>query len=283
MRTWIFTLICLTGILIPANVEAQTNVKKAFNDLLKSSDVEYTETHSLDKDTDTGVKESQSDIYKFTLPASRFKLIENIQKAFKEDESKAYSLSGGTADKNSQQIQLAVGNGKGEGVYINPPGYDYYYACYLAPKNEDKSGIYRYAYGINWKKSDNKIEGMIVVTYATTLKHRQASSYSMQQLGMPLQPLEGYEIGNTASTWFNTMVSYIQALSKLSNEGIGSGGHQVLAAKIYKQAQLSQKIKGLSEDDKDAARELLKTMLSDSKRYTPLTIQLLNSALINIK
>ena len=280
MRTRIFKLICLIGILIPLNGVAQTNVQKAFKELLKCSDIEYSETHTLDKDADTGIKESQSDIYSFTLPASRFKLIENIQKAFKEDESKAYSLSGGKADKNSQQIQLAVGNGQGAGVYINPPGYDYYYACYLAPKSEDNSGIYRYAYAINWKKNKDKIEGNLVVTYATTLKYRQNNSYSLQQQVQGLRPLEGHVIGNTASTWFNTMVAYIQALS---SEGMVSNGQQVLAAKIFKHAQLSSTLKELKNEDKDAVRELLKTMLSDSKRYDPLTIQLLNSALVNIK
>ncbi|MDE6338823.1 MAG: hypothetical protein K2K97_03430 [Muribaculaceae bacterium] len=281
MRTRIFKLMCLIGILMPMYGEAQTNVQKAFNELLKSSDLEYSETHTLDKDTETGVKESQSDIYNFTLPASQFKLIENIQKAFREDENKAYSLSGGRADKNSPQIQLAVGSGQVSGVYINPPGYDYYYACYLAPKSEDESGIYRYAYGINWRKSKDKIEGMLAVTYATTLKYRQSSSYSTQQYVQSLTPLGGYAIGNTASTWFNTMVSYIQTLS--SEDAAGSNGQQVLAAKIFKQAQLSQTLKGVSDEDKNAIRELLKTMLSDTSKYDPLAIKLLNSALINIK
>lgn len=280
MKTAIFKLICLIGILIPLNGMAQTNVQKAFNDLLKCSDLEYSETHTLDKDANTGVKESQADIYRFTLPASRFKLIENIQKAFKEDESKAYSLSSGRADNTSAQIRLAVGDGLGDGVYINPQGYNYYYACYLAPKSEDKSGNYRYAYAINWKRNEDKIDGSLVVTYATTLKHRQAASYTLQHSGQLLQALEGYEIGNTAKTWFNTLVSYIHALS---NEGMGSSGQQVLAAKIFKQAQLSQTLKGVSDEDKDAARELLKTMLSDSKKYDRITIQLLNSALINIR
>ena len=111
MRTKFFKLIVLLGVLIPLCSSAQTNVKKAFDELLKSSDVQYSETHSLEKDTETGVKRSQCDVYNFTLPASRFRLVENVLKAFKEDEDKAYALSSGTADKNSGKIVLAVGNG----------------------------------------------------------------------------------------------------------------------------------------------------------------------------
>lgn len=272
MRTRIFKLICLIGILIPLNGKAQTNVQKAFNDLLKSSDVEYTESHNLNKDVDSGLKESQYDIYRFTLPASKFKLVENILKAFKTDEDKAYSINEGKADKNSSQIRLAVGNGDGAGVLVNPQGYYYYYALYLAPKSEDKSGIYRYAYAINWKKGKDKIEGELIVTYATTLKYRQNKVSS----GLNYLPM------NTSENWFSKMVTYIQALS---NTEPMSSGQQVLAAKIFKQAQLCQTDKGISQEDKEAVRDLLITMTSgsDKNKYDSLTKRLIERSLSIIK
>lgn len=273
MRTRILKFICLIGILIPLNGKAQTNVQKAFNELLKNSDVEYTETHSLNKDVETGIKESQCDVYRFTLPASKFKLVENILKAFKTDEDKAYSINEGKSDKNSQQISVAVGDGSGSGVLVNPHGYNYYYALYLAPKSEDITGNYRYAYAIYWKKGKDKVEGALIVTYATTLKYRQNQAYSYTGLNY-------LQVNTTDENWFSKMVNYIQALS---NTNANSAGQQALAAKIFKQAQNSQNIKGLSEGDKDAARELLKTMMSERDKYDSLTIQLLNSALVNIK
>ncbi|MDE7437221.1 MAG: hypothetical protein K2M93_01930 [Muribaculaceae bacterium] len=273
MKTKIIALLSLLALLLPLSTTAQTNVQRAFNELLKNSDVEYTESHSLNKDAETGVKESQYDVYSFTLPASKFKLIENILKAFKTDEDKAYSINEGKSDKNSQQISVAVGDGSGAGVLVNPHGYNYYYALYLAPKSEDKSGNYRYAYAMYWKKGKDKVEGTLIVTYATTLKYRQNRAYSNSGLNY-------IQVQTTDENWFSKMVNYIQALS---NTNANSAGQQALAAKIFKQAQSSQNIKGLSEGDKDAARELLKTMISERDKYDSLTIQLLNSALANIK
>ena len=269
MRTNFFKLIVLLGVLIPLCSSAQTNVKKAFDELLKSSDVQYSETHSLEKDTETGVKRSQCDVYNFTLPASRFRLVENVLKAFKEDEDKAYALSSGTADKNSGKIVLAVGNGNGSSPTINPNGYDYHYALFLAPKSEDNTGCYRYAYAINWKKNKDKVEGSLIVTYATTLKYRQEATNKVV-----------YSNGSNPENWFTTMVAYMGALSE---QAANTVGQQTLAAKIFKQAQLSQNLKGISETDKEAARELLKAMISDTDKYDPLTLQLLKSAFSNLK
>lgn len=272
MKTKIFTLLSLLGLWLPLSLTAQTNVKKAFNELLNNSDVEYTETHSLNKDVETGVKESQCDVYHFTLPTSKFKLVENILKAFKTDEDKAYSINEGKADKNSQQIQVAVGDGSGSGVLVNPQGYNYYYALYLAPKNEDLTGNYRYAYAMYWKKGKDKVEGALIVTYATTLKYRQNQAYSYTGLN--------YLQVATNESWFNQMVTYIQALS--STKAMSSG-QQVLAAKIFKQAQKCQTEKGLSQDEKQAARDLLATMIAEKNKYDSLTRQLLESSLSIIK
>lgn len=270
IKTFLVKLLCVAAILSPLCSSAQNDVRKAFDELLKSSSVEYSETHSMSKDSSTGVKESQSDVYTFTLPAANIKLVDNILKAFKSDESKAYSISGGKADKGSARINLAVGDGRGRGVLINPIGYDYYYACFLAPKKEDKDGIYRYAYGINWRKKKDKIEGTLVVTYATTLKYRQEASKSRGAMMI---------VGAPADSWFETMVTYMRTLSRNNS----TSNQEFWAARIYKLAQSSQSLKDLSNDDKTAARELLKSKIDGTEKFTPTTRQLLISALNSIK
>ncbi len=47
---------------------------------------------------------------------------------------------------------LAVGNGEKAGVCINTPECEYIYSLFLAPLADDPKGIYRYAYGMNYKK-----------------------------------------------------------------------------------------------------------------------------------
>ncbi|MDE5967964.1 MAG: hypothetical protein K2G64_02555 [Muribaculaceae bacterium] len=257
--------------LLPGIVTGQTNVKKAFDALLKSSDVTYTESHSLDRDVTSGVKEAQSDVYNFTLPESKIALVNNIVKAFKADEAQAYNISSGRTGKNESSVSLAVGQDTGSGVSISAPGREYIYACFLAPKKENPSGKYRYAYALSWEIKNRKINGKLVVTYATTLKHRQSTIS-----GNGLVYLNGYPISaDSSDDWFNTMMTHIQGLTTNNVRA-----RNLLAAKIYKLAQSSQTSKTISKEDKEAVREVLKSQVSG---FDPVTDSLLQQALVNIK
>ncbi|MDE6207279.1 MAG: hypothetical protein K2M55_05680 [Muribaculaceae bacterium] len=279
MKTTMIKVICrmavlAVAVLAPVVVSAQTNVRKAFDELLKSSAVELTESHSMEKDVTTGIKESQCDVYKFTLPASKQSLVDNIIKAFKSDEDKAYSVSSGLTDKNGIPIQIAVGDGKGSGVHVNPAGYNYYYALFQAPTQEDSKGKYRYCYAINWKKSKDKIEGTLFVTYATTLKYRQSLSQARQLTYLP-----GYETSDSLDGWFNKMVTYTQTLAVSTPHS-----RPVVAAKIYKLAAKTQTDTSISVADRNAARELLKIHADNSdNRYDKQTVTLLEQAISIIK
>lgn len=271
MKKKILALLIVFGVMISFNGNAQQNVKKAFDELLNNSNKEYSETHELGRDPETGVKISQADVYKFTLPASKFKLVENVLNAFKADQNSAYSMSQGRSDKYSRQIRLDDGYNR-EGILINPSGYEYEYACYLAPKSEDKTGNYRYAYGINWKKNKDNIEGTLVVTYSTTLKYRQNQSV----------PKVYYNSGKNADKWLTTLVTYIQTLTN-EDEDDNVNTRQIIAAKLFKHAQLSQTDKGITVEDKTTARELLKTLMGEKNKFDKVTNQLLDSSLTAIK
>ena len=244
--------------------QGQTNVKKAFEALLDSPDVKYTETHSMSKDPNTGQKESQIDTYDFKLPASKVALVNNIVKAFKADEKEAYTYSSGDKGKHSITINLAVGDGKSEGYAINPDDQSYVYACYLAPKDEDPTGNYRYAYGMKWKEEKGEIEGSLVVTYATTLNYRQTEGAII--------------IHSPKQDWFSNFTSLVIGLQRTS--GLS---RQSVSSKIFKAAQESQTSKDVTAEEKEAAREVLKSLLSDTKKYDEITMRLLNQALVSIK
>lgn len=270
--------ICLLLALTPFCLSAQTNIAKAFDKLINNSDVVRTQSHSMEKDVKTGLKESQCDIYTFELPASKKGVVENILKAFKTDENKAYSTSSGVAGQNDREINLAVGDGV-QGVRINASGHNYIYSCFMAPEAENPEGIYRYGYGMNWKEHDGKINGSLVVTYATTLKHRQSVSNSNNGYFVFRNGTlsDASQISDN-STWFGKFMGYVQAMSSGNTKAC-----QALAAKIYEHTKLTESSSDIKKADKDTAREILKTLLSDRKYNDNVTIKLINAAITNIK
>lgn len=277
MKTRIISILCLLAAIMPLQSTAQTNIRKAFDKLLKSSDVSYTESHSMEKDATTGIKESQSDVYNFTLPAGKISLVDNVVKAFKSDENLAYSINSGIAGNGDRTLSLAVGDGT-DGVTVNTPGRNYIYACFIAPEKENPSGNYRYAYAINWVEKDGQIKGKLIITYATTLKYRQQQSNRSS-----FRIINGTYVGNIdqaadTDSWFGKFMGYVQAMSTKNLKT-----RQALATRLYEHTKLAQSTSDMTNEDKNTAREILKGMISD-KRYEDTVIQrLLNASLVNLK
>jgi len=266
MKTKIIRILCLFVAAMPLHSMAQADIQKSFDKLFKCSDAVYTENHNMEKDPQSGVKESQSDVYNFTLPADKISLVDNILNAFKKDEKSAYSTSRGTTGSNDRIISLAVGNGD-DGVRINLVGRNYIYSCFLAPADENPTGNYRYAYGMNWEKNDGKITGMLVVTYATTLKSRQEQSVFKPQSSIIVSPDD---------TWFGMFMHYVQAMSDTN-----TATQQAMATKIYEHTKSVQSNPNVSEEDRDTAWEVLKSMID--RFQEPITSQVLNAALANME
>lgn len=174
MKTITRRLLCLLLSFSPLMAMAQSNIKSAFNAIIKCPQAQITESRSLDKDPVTKVKTGQCDIYNFVLPIDKMNLIDKAIAAFDKDSPSSYGIKKGRATKSDAQISLAVGDASYNSVYINEPGYEYSYMLFLAPKSEDADGKYRYAYAMNYKETGKSILGKLVVTYATTLTYRQS-------------------------------------------------------------------------------------------------------------
>lgn len=275
MKTRIITIICALAAIVPQLTSAQANIQKAFDKLLKNSDVKYAQSHSIDKDTKTGKKESQCDVYIFTLPVKKKALLEDVVKAFKADEKDAYASSFGALGSNSMPITLAVGDGSTSGINVANPGDEFIYACFLAPASEDPEGIYRYAYAMSGTEKGDTATIKLVVTYATTLKHRQEAASANPYKGMQLNTLSP-----TISTdsWFSTFIAYVQAMSKGS-----TAAKQVIAAKLYEHSKQARTSTEISKEDKDTAREILKGLISETDGTDKITMKLLNSTLGNLR
>ena len=162
--------------LLPLVTQAQQHIKAAFDALVQDDSVELSVEHKLEKDPETGEKESQFDFWEFTLPKSKQVLVKNIQRAFDLDREQAYSISTGSNSRGGEGVEvLAIGNGKGNGYSVGEiKGSDYIYALFLAP--EDAERIHRYAYVLEWKAKGDEILGRLAITYATTQKYRLGNS-----------------------------------------------------------------------------------------------------------
>ena len=277
MKTYVSRLISPLLAVIPMLASAQTNIKSAFEALIKCPDVQITESHSLEKDPETNIKIGQSDIYNFTLPAKRFKFIENITSAFNKDSDMAYSInSGNSTNIENAIIKLAIGDGSGEGVYINEPECQYIYSLFLPPRSEDPNGIHRYAYGINYRQEGDNIIGKLVVTYATTLKYRQ-QAYRQINLSQNMQN-GTILVSPQPQTWFDLLMSYFENMTSASPQVRIS-----LATKAYNVIRDTQNYPEVTEHDKNTVREILKGMITDKKYSETMLNTLLNQCLTGIE
>ena len=178
MKSKSIIIACLF-MLSPIVSMAQENIQKAFEALRVSKEIkEVSARHSLDKNPDTGEMEGLEDIFDFmiTNPKARH-LVDDIRKAFRQDEPQAYNVSSGTRGNSEDYVSLAVGNSNKGGVAIGQmQGSQWIYACFLNP--EDSLRQHRYAYALEWVDDGEKIHGRIAKTYATTQKFRQSRSLS---------------------------------------------------------------------------------------------------------
>ena len=103
--------------------------------------------------------------------------MDDIRKAFRQDEPQAYNVSSGTRGNSEDYVSLAVGNSNKGGVAIGlMQGSQWIYACFLDP--EDSLRQHRYAYALEWVDDGDKMRGRIAKTYATTQKFRQSRHQS---------------------------------------------------------------------------------------------------------
>lgn len=271
--TVISTIVCALAALTSMQAWAQSNIKSAFDAIINCKDAQVKEQHSLDRNPETGEKTGQSDVYFFTLPADKMKLVDNAVASFKRDDSMAYGIYSGTL-RESGEIAIAAGNDESRAVYIGESGDDYTYALFLAPRSEDPTGAWRYAYSISYKRSDGEVKGKIVITYATTLQYRQEQKQKAYEQMFNIPSVSG-----SGTSWFSKLMSYFQSMTSGSTQA-----RVALATKAYELIKKSKNYPDVTDTDKDAAREIIKSMLNERKYNTePVLRQLLNSCLTALK
>jgi len=257
----------------PIAVSAQSNIRSAFDAIVKCPEAKITENITLDKDPNTKVKTGESEIYDFVLPSDKMKLVKKVLAAFDKDADKAYKISRGSVVKGRDKIVLAVGDGTGEGVTVTKRG-DYTYALFLAPQSEDKSGNYRYAYALSYKEDGKKIEGRLVVTYATTLKYRQEKVSEQQMKGLRRLMADN----DNTDEWFNLVMEDLIRIQSIEDPRY----RNKKATKVFNRICDLSKYPNVMASQIEVIREVLKSMVGDSK-YSETTLhKLLNQSLVEL-
>ncbi|MDE7346914.1 MAG: hypothetical protein K2N48_09295 [Muribaculaceae bacterium] len=287
MKTTVFRLIFIMALFAPVTVASQTNIKSAFDAIIKYPKAEITESHSLQKDRETNQRLGQDDIYTFILPADRFDLVKNVMAAFDKDMASAYGVKKGKNTGNEIKIRLYSSQSTPEMMYvisIDDPGCDYIYQLFAPSKSEDPDGIHRYAYGFNYKEEDGKIKGKIVINYATTAEYRQQVQQEAEREKNLRWLADMGEIKNGTSesvsqdSWFDMLMSYFQSMPDATSKT-----RIALATKAFKVIRDTSKYPEVTPADKDAIREILKVMVSDINYSESVLNKLLNQCLVELK
>ena len=174
MKTTNYIIIAtLIALLVPATASAnvyEDRLKEAFDDIISAvsfpfSDKDVSQMHTIYSDPETGVKEGQLDVYKFTIDSEDMELINNAKKAYEQlngnSNADVYTLWWNDNDDGSFQ---------GYRLYYSPEqtivvglACDHCYTVgFVAP--DDKQ--HRTTYTLEWSHLDDSISGRLITTYA---------------------------------------------------------------------------------------------------------------------
>ena len=158
-----------TSFTASANVY-EDRLNEAFDDIINAvsfpfSDKDLSQMHTIYSDPETGVREGQLDVYKFTIDSENVGLIDNAKEAYEQlngnSNADVYTLWWSDNDDGSFQ---------GYRLYYSPEqtivvglACDHCYTVgFVAP--EDKQ--HRTTYTLEWSNLDDSISGRIIKTYA---------------------------------------------------------------------------------------------------------------------
>lgn len=271
-------------LMLPLALQAQENIKKAFDVLINDNSADVSTTHKLNRDPQTGKKEGQLDVYEFTIPVTQKQLVKNIERSFEKDQNQAYSINSGSPGKSDYAYESIAVGGSPSYMFGEIKGSRFIYALFLDPMDKEK--IYRYAYAMEWKEGRSEIQGKLVVTYATTLKYRnqQNKRNTLNSLKIPSGVnsinIDGKgldfsmdQISRGAHVW----IGGFQLLKKwfLASEGEGRNS---VALRIYEQCK---DVNSLNAED----RKQIIGELQDLKKETKdeLTLKMFDMSIEQLK
>ena len=175
MKTTSYIIATLIALLVPATASAnvyEDRLKEAFDDIVSAvsfpfSDKDASQMHTIYSDPETGAKEGQLDVYKFTIDSEGMELINNAKQVYEQmngnSNADVYTLWWSDNDDGSFQ---------GYRLYYSPEqtivvglACDHCYTVgFIAP--DDKQ--HRTTYTMEWSsvEGSDSITGRLITTYA---------------------------------------------------------------------------------------------------------------------
>lgn len=277
MKTTVLRLLCLLALLVPMTATSQSNIKSAFDAIIKCPKAEITESHVLNKDRETNIKSGQDDIYSFVIPSDRFDLIKNVLSAFDKDMASAYVVRKGKNTGSEIKVLLYSGEsvaGASGGISIDDPGCDYIYELFAPSKSEDPDGNHRYAYGFNYKEEDGKIVGKLVINYSTTAEYRQKAERANQLV--LLADLGKIDKGSSddasQQSWFEQVMACVNGIEDHSRKP----RRIALATKAYNLIKDHRKYPDVTQQDRRTLLNIFRVLVQKKEfANDPVLIELL--------
>ena len=293
----------LIALLVPATASAnvyEDRLKEAFNDIISAVPHEHiSQYHNIYSDPETGAKEGQLDVYKFTIDSECMELINNAKQVYEHmngnSDADVFVLWWNDNDDGSFQ---------GYRLYYNPEQTivvglvcDHCYTVgFVAP--DDKQ--HRKTYTLEWSYLDasDSISGRLITTYApvkakATDGHRMISSVVISsddydkymdqfQAGMDkyqaaMEKAQGalsdlsdgqshsfsFSSSSSSSSSHNDSKSWMQKLlfyvEKLQDDG---SAHYIYLSKLY---ELCKDTEGLDQMDLKIAMQQLASVYKQLK------------------
>lgn len=278
MKRLAIRVICLFAAIAPIAASAQYNIMAAFDAIINCKEAEISDYHFSMKDPKTKLKSGQDDIFDFVIPVSKKKLITNVLDAFEKDENTSYVIKKGKNTGQENQILLHSEEAT-NGIPIDNPGYNYVYELFAPSKAEDPKGIYRYAYGFNYKEEDGVIKGKIVINYATTIEYRNQAQRQRQLDWMTSVEKVNKKVrdDDALQSWFEQEMACINGLKDANDKT-----RIALATKAYKLIGNMDEY-DVSEQDKSTIKKMLEITLANQTYSDPILRELLKQCQAGIK
>ena len=176
MKTTNYIIIAtLIALLVPATASAnvyEDRLKEAFDDIISAvsfpfSDKDASQMHTIYSDPETGVKEGQLDVYKFTLDRNGIDLINNAKEAYEQlngnSNADVYTLWWNDNHRDFQGYRLYYSP---ENAIVVGLACDHCYTVgFVAPNDKQ----HRTTYTIEWDDAsaeNDSISGRLITTYA---------------------------------------------------------------------------------------------------------------------
>lgn len=181
MRTLRYLAATVACMLLSASAYAQTNIAKAMDDLIGNKSYAQYIKSEIYKERDSSGHVSYCYMYGFSLPESKAKVLDNIQRAFDKDADQAYKItkrsSGMSDDRLLMRISYGVNSDK---EILLGTKTDFNYNIMLFDDSQDN--LYRYVYAIRWKEdaAENRVEGTLYQIYGRNPQRAKGDDAGMR-------------------------------------------------------------------------------------------------------